>query len=200
MATSTKIEKAIHSHQHPLPEGVRNTLGEFASLGILRWNDNRVQQVSVPIDYNRDDVARICSCLKNVMTKVCDLYDFTRGFGLAAPQLGILKRAFVFGFTNGEIHFAANPRIVESSLEAEPAFEGCLSLWEWRGMISRPKRIIIEFSDEDGVLNVREELGGRARLLLHEIDHLDGVLYPSRMGEDEELISLSDYALKNRLK
>ncbi|MEA2837195.1 MAG: hypothetical protein QOD89_1745 [Bradyrhizobium sp.] len=194
MTVIDKIEKALRNSVDAPGDEIQSTLDRFISLGILRWDDPRLYQRSSPVDFEHDDVSGIYSRLRDVMLQVWAICDFTRSFGLAAPQLGVLRRAFVFGFTTGELHFAVNPRIIERSPEIEIDFEGCLSLWEWRGEVARPKRIVIEYQDVRGALLRRSEAGERARLLLHECDHLDGIIYPHLMHEPSKLVGPRDYA------
>jgi peptide deformylase len=99
----------------------------------------------------------------------------------------------VFGFEKDKMHFAANPIIVEASDEVESGYEGCLSFWEWRGQVPRPRSIVLKFQLESGAQVIAREEGERARLLLHEIDHLDGILYVDRMKEGERLLPLRQY-------
>jgi peptide deformylase len=201
MSGVAKIEEAILGSQYAQTGEVSATLDALAALGVLRWNDWRLHQPSEPFDFKRDNGQTICSRLRETMLKICDLHDFSRGFGLAAPQLGILRRVFVFGFTKGDLHFAINPRIVERSTVTEIGFEGCLSLWEWRGRVERPKCIVVEYTDAYGVAHIREESGHRARLILHECDHLDGVIYPDLMNQKDKLIGPRDYAqVKNETR
>ena len=99
------------------------------------------------------------------------------GVGLAAPQIGILKRVIVFDLYDDEGPMALiNPRIVDQSgIQMEE--EGCLSLPGRQGIVKRPLSVTVQFEDLDGESYeiVGEEL--LARVLCHEIDHLDGVLY-----------------------
>ncbi len=99
------------------------------------------------------------------------------GVGLAAPQIGILKRVIVFDLYDDEGPMALiNPRIVDQSgIQMEE--EGCLSLPGRHGIVKRPLSVTVQFEDLDGESYeiVGEEL--LARVLCHEIDHLDGVLY-----------------------
>lgn len=99
------------------------------------------------------------------------------GVGLAAPQIGILKRVIVFDLYDDEGPMALiNPRIVDQSgIQMEE--EGCLSLPGRHGIVKRPLSVTVQFEDLEGESYeiVGEEL--LARVLCHEIDHLDGVLY-----------------------
>ncbi len=99
------------------------------------------------------------------------------GVGLAAPQIGILKRVIVIDLYDEEGPMALiNPRFTEQSgLQMEE--EGCLSLPGRHGVVKRPLSVTVQFEDVDGE---SYELSGEellARVLCHEIDHLDGILY-----------------------
>ena len=108
------------------------------------------------------------------------------GVGLAAPQIGILKRVIVFDLYDDEGPMALiNPRIVDQSgIQMEE--EGCLSLPGRYGIVKRPLSVTVQFEDVDGESYeiVGEEL--LARVLCHEIDHLDGVLYIDKQIVVEE--------------
>lgn len=99
------------------------------------------------------------------------------GSGLAATQLGILRRLFVYRPDQGdEVRVVINPEIEWSSDETEVGLEGCLSIPEVALEIERPVSIRMRAQDESGEEMVIEETGWTARVLQHEADHLDGVL------------------------
>ncbi|MGD9567163.1 MAG: peptide deformylase [Sedimentibacter sp.] len=102
------------------------------------------------------------------------------GVGLAAPQVGILKRAVVIDVEDGRVYKMINPKIVEKSGE-QVGQEGCLSVKEKKGIVKRPMQVTVEYTDENGepVTLVAEELFARA--ICHEIDHLEGILFVDRV-------------------
>ena len=117
------------------------------------------------------------------------------GVGLAAPQVGVLRRAVLVIETNvpeGEserILELVNPEIVESSGEQRGA-EGCLSFPGEYGIVTRPMNVTVRAQDRDGNSFTVSGTGLTARCFCHEIDHLDGVVFTSlceRMLTDEEL-------------
>jgi peptide deformylase len=114
------------------------------------------------------------------------------GIGLAAPQVGVLKRVIIFDLDDGLVALC-NPRIVEASEETELAEEGCLSLPGIGVEVERPVAVTCEALDLKG-RQVRVE-GGEllARLLQHEIDHLDGVLIIDRASPDERRAAMKAY-------
>ncbi|RMD80649.1 MAG: peptide deformylase [Gammaproteobacteria bacterium] len=134
-----------------------------------------------------------------------DLWDTMRayeGAGLAAPQIGVGLRVVVFAVEANPRYPEAEPvpatALVNPSWEPlgpemEEAWEGCLSLPGLRGLVPRYRRIRYRGLDPRGRELVREVEGFHARVVQHELDHLDGILYPQRMrdlaafGFEEEL-------------
>lgn len=113
------------------------------------------------------------------------------GLGLAAPQIGILKRLVVVDMQDGnEVMKMINPRITEKSEENQENLEGCLSIPGKSGLVDRPKNLVLEYTDVNGenvVVNCDEY---KAVCICHELDHLDGILYPQlakRMFDNSEL-------------
>ena len=102
----------------------------------------------------------------------------TNGVGLAAPQVGILKRLVVIdcGMEEPEPFVLINPEILETSGE-QTDYEGCLSLPGKRGMVTRPSYVKVRALDENMEEFVLEGEGLLARAICHECDHLDGRLY-----------------------
>jgi len=105
---------------------------------------------------------------------------YHQGVGLAANQVGIAKRLFVADDGNGFRAFI-NPAIVETDARAE-AEEGCLSLPGIYVDIGRASRITVEYLDQDGEQRRLDAEGLLARIIQHELDHLDGVLISDRAG------------------
>ncbi len=127
------------------------------------------------------------------------MYD-AGGIGLAAPQVGIQKRMFVYDLGEGEEpRTIVNPQIVETSGE-DLYNEGCLSVPGMRFEIVRPAKATLHGQDLDGKEVVLEGEGLLARLFLHEVDHLDGILLIDRLDDDqraEALRAIRNGALEN---
>ena len=104
------------------------------------------------------------------------------GVGLAAPQVGVLKRLVVIECEEGELHVLINPEIVERDGE-QTGYEGCLSVPGKTGIVTRPNHVKVKALNEnmEPVTVEGEEL--LARALCHELDHLDGHLY-TEMAEE----------------
>ncbi len=107
------------------------------------------------------------------------------GVGLAATQVGVLKRIAVVNPVpddSGKLLKLVNPKIVSVSEETGSFEEGCLSVPGIRGNVIRPVAITLEYQDEKGEKHVLEGDGLVARIVQHEIDHLDGVLFVDRLS------------------
>jgi len=115
-----------------------------------------------------------------ILTLLDDMADTMRranGVGLAGPQVGVLRRIVVIETEPGQLYELINPVILETSGE-QTGYEGCLSLPGQCGIVTRPMNVTVEATDRKGE---RYKLTGTellARALCHEIDHLDGILYP----------------------
>ena len=114
------------------------------------------------------------------------------GAGLAAPQIGVGQRVVIFGVTSNprypdaeEVPFTVlvNPKIVLLTREVEEGWEGCLSVPGMRGVVPRYTKLRYSGFDERGNPVEREAEGFHARVVQHECDHLDGILYPQRMTD-----------------
>jgi len=108
------------------------------------------------------------------MTEVLNTTRF--GVGLAAPQIGIQKRALVWKKTpNSAIEYMINPVVLSSNDETQSMYEGCLSYPGWVAEIERPTEIEMSWYDLDATAHTSKFTGWQARILLHEIDHLAGI-------------------------
>jgi len=140
--------------------------------------------------------------LKALVEDMKETMAAKHGAGLAAPQIGVGERVVIFGVQGNprypdaeEVPFTVlvNPKIVILTREVEPGWEGCLSVPGMRGLVPRYTRLRYSGFDADGNPVEREAEGFHARVVQHECDHLDGILYPQRMtdlsqfGFNEEL-------------
>jgi len=115
--------------------------------------------------------------IKMILTDMLDTMYENDGVGLAAPQIGILKRLVVIDIGDDNVYKMINPKIIASSGK-EVDQEGCLSVPEIKGDVSRPTSVTVVYTDENGkeiTLTTEDHL--LARCICHEIDHLDGVLF-----------------------
>ena len=131
-----------------------------------------------------DEVLRkVCKPIEKMtprlQTLIDDMFDTmyeANGVGLAAPQVGILKRIVVIDICDGESYCLINPEIISSDGEQE-GDEGCLSLPGLVGKVVRPNHVVCKALDRDMNEITVEGEGLLARAICHELDHLDGVLY-----------------------
>ncbi|MCY6370831.1 peptide deformylase [Clostridium ganghwense] len=136
--------------------------------------------VKVGNDVLRRKSRRITEINNETLEAIQDLKDTLYagdGVGLAAPQIGILKRAFIIDLRDGsEPLILLNPKIIKKIGKYEDV-EGCLSYPGHEGIVVRPRRVIVTGMNEKGRIVQYEAEGLMARAICHETDHLDGVLY-----------------------
>ncbi len=136
-------------------------------------------------DVLRKHARRVDKFDKRLATLLDDMADTlyeADGAGLAAPQVGILKRAVVIDVGEGLIELV-NPEILSSEGE-QMCIEGCLSVPGRRGRVLRPEKVLVHAQDRKGKHIELEGEGFLANAICHELDHLDGVLYVDKMIED----------------
>lgn len=120
-------------------------------------------------------VDKIDNRIITLLNDMVETMHYENGVGLAAPQVGILKRLIVVDIGDGPIKLI-NPEITESS-GSQIASEGCLSILGASGNVERPNKIEVKAMDEEGSeIKITAE-GLLSRAICHEIDHLDGILF-----------------------
>lgn len=130
------------------------------------------------------DVSQFDDRLHLLVEDLVETMKHADGVGLAAPQVGILKRVVIVDVDqNTEPMVLVNPEILSSDGE-QLEIEGCLSLPGRSGLVKRPQRVKVAYQDVAGVSYVLEGEDLMARVLCHEIDHLDGILYTDKMVQD----------------
>ncbi|MFK8846220.1 peptide deformylase [Streptomyces sp. Ac-502] len=147
----------------------------------------------------RDDAERITDELFAAMERIGQVHPFAKGMGIAAPQIGIGRTAAVVQPPgDAPAVILLNPRITDRSAELDEQYEGCLSFFDVRGLVPRPLKITVETMALTGetVTTVYER--GLARLIHHEIDHLDGLLYTARMRTGVDPIPVEEYRQTGR--
>ncbi|WP_291632412.1 peptide deformylase [Clostridium sp.] len=149
------------------------------------------------LQYGDKRLNTICEAVKKVDRRILNLVDDMidtlyegNGIGLAAPQIGILKRVVVIdlgGEEDEEPIIIINPEITAQSGN-EKDYEGCLSYLGYEGEVFRPTNVTVKGINIKGKPVTYEAEGLLARAFCHEIDHLDGILYMSRAEEMNELV------------
>jgi peptide deformylase len=148
----------------------------------------------------REKAREVESFDEELQTLVDDMFEtmaYAEGAGLAAPQIGISRRILVADARRdaGEDARVAlvNPRVVESSAETDRAHEGCLSIPGVSEGVTRPSRVVVEGFDPSGEPVRIETEGLFGRVLQHEVDHLDGVLFIDRISPLKRGLLLKKY-------
>jgi peptide deformylase len=148
--------------------------------------DPRLLEVSRPVE--RFDTAE----LRELLTDMQDTMHALNGAGLAAPQIGVPLRVVIFGMQSNPRYPDAepvpftvlvNPVLEKLGDELEEGWEGCLSVPGMRGLVPRYKRLRYRGFDASGHAIDRTVDDFHARVVQHECDHLDGVLYPMRVRD-----------------
>lgn len=153
---------------------------------VLRMGDPRLLRVAKPVErFDNSD-------LDVLVEDMLDTMRHEQGVGLAAPQIGVDLRVVIFGFDASERYPDAppvpftvlvNPFLEPLGDEMEDGWEGCLSVPGMRGVVPRYKRLRYTGVDHRGNPIDRTVEGFHARVVQHECDHLDGILYPMRIRD-----------------
>ncbi len=140
------------------------------------------------LNKNCKEVTQMTDRTRDLIADMFDTMYAADGVGLAAPQVGILKRIFVVDTTGDDPHVFINPVIIETSGE-QVGFEGCLSVPGKRGVVTRPNHVVIEALDENMKKFRLEGDELLARAILHENDHLNGHLYVEKVEGELETVT-----------
>jgi peptide deformylase len=124
-------------------------------------------------------VAEMTERLSILIDDMIETMHGANGVGLAAPQVGVLKRLVVIDVGDGNIYTLINPEILESSGE-QTGDEGCLSLPGKMGTVTRPMNVVCKAFDRNMNEIIVEGKELLARAICHELDHLDGILYKDK--------------------
>jgi peptide deformylase len=167
------------------------------AVGIVQRGADVLGTPARPFDLPRQElVARgVVYRLFAVLDRVGALHPFSKGIGLAAPQLNLGWAAAVVRPSDRDVQpiVLLNPRVLEISAESDEQYEGCLSFFDVRGLVGRPLWIEVESALPDGTRVIKRYERALARLVLHEIDHLDGRLYVDRMPAGAPLVPVDQY-------
>jgi peptide deformylase len=153
---------------------------------VLRMGDPRLLERSREVE--RFDTPELHALIEEMQ----DTMRALSGAGLAAPQIGVLQRVVVFGFTSSPryphaepipLTVLVNPLITLLGEQIEEGWEGCLSVPGMRGLVPRYTQLRYQGFDQFGQPIDRSVRDFHARVVQHECDHLDGVLYPMRIRD-----------------
>ena len=153
---------------------------------VLKMGDPLLLEVAKPVDqFNTPELHALIQDMQDTMA-------FLNGAGLAAPQIGVSLQVVIFGFEKNqrypdadEVPFTVliNPQLTPLSDEMEDGWEGCLSVPGMRGMVPRYAQLRYQGVDQHGTAIDRSVSGFHARVVQHEYDHLQGILYPMRIRD-----------------
>lgn len=173
----------------------------MAEQRVLRMGDPGLRRVA-------DPVSRFDDSLVDLIQDMWDTMAARGGVGIAAPQIGVPLRVVVFEVANSERYPEAppvprtvliNPEIEFTDDEVSEGWEGCLSVPGLRGVVPRHRRLRYRGLDAEARPFEREAEEFHARVVQHECDHLDGILYPQRMEDLSTLAFEDELNLAQRL-
>jgi len=181
---------AVADHDHVLDEEEQELHAEaearrrLALAQIRQYPDSALRLVAKPVERFDDD-------LVTLVERMIRLMSDARGVGLAATQVGILRRLFVYEVDGDEPRAVVNPQILPRDGDQESDEEGCLSLQGVRVPVERSVRVTLRGVDVRGE-PVEWSLDGLgARVVQHELDHLDGTLIIDRTGDESRKQALA---------
>ena len=148
----------------------------MAIRNVLKVGDSSLRKKSKPVKEFDESLWELLDDMKQTM------YE-NNGMGLAAPQVGVLRRAVVVEVNNAFLELI-NPEIISKKGE-DIEEEGCLSVGNFRGRVKRPYEITIKAFDRYGYPFTLKGEKWLARCICHEVDHLDGILYVDNVLEEE---------------
>jgi len=142
---------------------------------------------------NFENAKRVIVDMRETIQHLKTTYNFTRGMGLAAPQIRELLRIAIIE-NDGYEYVLINPEIIETSKEKHPAWEGCLSFFKYRAYVPRFKKVKVRAFNENGKEYIIDAKNDFAASIQHEIDHLDGILFVDKLKNGEKDLVVSDKA------
>ena len=153
---------------------------------VLKMGDPRLFELSKPVTaFDKPELHQLIQDMRDTM-------DALNGAGLAAPQIGISLQVVIFGVTRNprypdaeEVPYTVliNPNIEPLDQEMEEEWEGCLSIPGMRGLVPRYRHLRYQGYDQYGKIIERTVSGFHARVVQHECDHVQGILYPMRIRD-----------------
>lgn len=164
----------------------------------------QISEIGSPILRQRADVIvdLINPQIEDLIVDLIATADAANGVGIAAPQVASSLRLFIIASRPSPRYPSApkmeptamiNPQIVDRSGELVPGWEGCLSVPGVRGLVLRDRSIEVKYFTKHGELIQQQLTGFVARIFQHELDHLDGILFPDRVSLPLDLITEAEY-------
>ena len=162
-------------------------------VNVITIENDVLKEKSAPVSDIDEDT-------RNLIGKMIEILEKNKGVGLAAPQIGEKKRIFITQIPGDILRVFINPEIIQTSQELESYEEGCLSIPGVWANVVRPYAITIQAWDMKGKVHKIETEGILARVIQHEFDHLNGVLFTDRLNEKQREKVLKIYERKHKPK
>lgn len=175
---------------------VDNLTAQLRDLGIRQEGDPVLRRECEPFDLpaERPQALALWDLLRRAVDRLQEIYPFTKGIGLAAPQIGVPRAMSIARPPDGVDEIALiNPEVVWQSEDQDEKYEGCLSFFDVRVPVPRPLAIRIQLTTFESERSEHAYDRGLARLILHEIDHLHGALARDLVRPDARLVPLAEY-------
>ena len=141
----------------------------MAILNIVKEGDEVLRKICRPVE-------KITPRILTLLDDMLETLHEANGVGLAAPQVGVLRRIAIVEVVDGQVYELINPEIIEREGK-QNEMEGCLSIPEQWGVTDRPMKVTVRAMNRNGEIYTVTGSGLLARAFCHEIDHLDGVLF-----------------------
>ncbi|MFJ6199874.1 peptide deformylase [Micromonospora sp. NPDC092111] len=197
---NTRYRLQWRFRQEPAETGPATETGpadRLRALGVLPPAATPPGRPARPFELPRESTAarEVVDRLTDLLTRADELHPFSGGMGLAAPQLGLDAAVAVVRPADRAAPpvVLVNPRVVDESPETVEQYEGCLSAAEHRGLVPRPLRVDVEHARWDGSRIITSFAYGMARLVAHEVDHLQGRAWTDRMAPGVPLVPVEEY-------
>jgi peptide deformylase len=160
-------------------------------MQIITLGDEKLKQKAEKVETIDDEILQTAATMLEALKR-------DKGIGLAGPQIGFMKRIFITHVQGDIERIFINPSILETSQETEKVEEGCLSIPGIYTDISRSKMIKIQAWNEKGKAFTLETEGLLARVIQHEYDHLEGVLFLDRLPQEKSEQLTAKYEKMNK--
>ncbi|MEL7114120.1 MAG: peptide deformylase [Pseudomonadota bacterium] len=159
-------------------------------LPLVLWPDPRLERVCEPL-------AAVDDRLRTLAVDMLDTMYEAKGRGLAAPQVGVLERLFVMDATwkdgTPEPFVMINPTIMARDAKRAVITEICLSIPGLEIAVDRPAAVTMQWTSETGEIHMNDFDGAEARIIQHEMDHLNGIVTLAHLEEDARAAALAEY-------
>jgi N-formylmethionyl-tRNA deformylase len=175
---------------------------QMRDLGVVQYGAPVLAEPARAFDLptERETAEQVIEQLIRSMERIGQVHRFAKGMGIAAPQIGVGRAAAVVQPPDPDTPAIVllNPHITDRSTDEDEQYEGCLSFFDVRGLVPRPLRITVETTTLEGEPVSSTYERGLARLVHHEIDHLEGLLYTARMRTGVAPIPVGQYRQTGR--